>query len=101
MSAWALKLAATIATMLVFLGSWGYAAGHVKNAKAPLQPPVATSGAALDPSPPPSAAPTAVPSLLTTRPGVRRPSGSPGPLLTLQPGVQATALPPITITHVS
>jgi hypothetical protein len=48
------------------------------------------------------ASPTPIPSLVGTRRGnPPRPSSSPAPRLTLVPGVQTTALPEITFTHVS
>lgn len=100
MPAWALRLASLVTTLLVLGGSWSYASTHVKNPNAPLLPPL-PSTAAVPPTPSPGPPVTAVPSLLPNRPGLRRPTGSTGPTLTLQPSVQETALPKITITHVS
>ena len=100
MSALSLKVSALFVTLLVLAVSFGYARGHLKNASAPLQPPVADGGA-------PSAAPvTARPAptigpLFTARPGQRAPVTTPGPRLTLAPGVQSANLPPITFTHTS
>ena len=96
MPAWALKLGSVCVTLLVLASSYGYARTHVKNPSAPLQPPVADS-----PSATPSAAPTPIPSLVGTRRGnPPRPSATAAPL-NLAPGVQVTALPAITFTHVS
>ncbi|MBM4420456.1 MAG: hypothetical protein FJ034_02490 [Chloroflexi bacterium] len=97
MSAFALRVAAVVASLLVLFGGWGYAATHVKNPNAPLKPPV--PGAVVVEAAP-SAAPTPIPSLLN-RPALRLPSSSPGPVFNLAPAVQTTALPRITITHVS
>src|SRR5713101_855790 len=102
MPSWALKLLAFCATLAVFAGSLDYAAGHVKNVQAPLQPPVADRPlATLAPA---TATPVVtLPPLVTQRPGARTPppAGSGGPLLTIQPGVRQTALPSLSITHVS
>ena len=68
-------------TAFAFVGSGAYTLAHPKNPAAPLQPTVA-------PSP-------------TPRGAVTRASATPRPRITLQPGVQATELPGITITHVS
>lgn len=100
MPAWALRLASVLTTLLVLVGSWGYASTHVRNANAPLRPPLPAVPEA-SPAPTPAPEATVVPSLLPNRPGLRRPTGSAGPTLTLQPGVRVTALPKITITHVS
>ena len=97
MPGWGLKLLSLATTLAIFIGSWGYAAAHVKNVKAPLQPPVPTVVA----SPSASPRPTPVPALVQDRPGLRRPSGSPGAAITLAPGVLTTALPAITVTHFS
>jgi hypothetical protein len=95
-SALALKLASLITTLGVLAGSYAYVLTHVKNPNAPLQPAVAEKTATMTPSP------TSIPSLVGTRRGIpARPSSSPAPLLDLRPGVQATALPAVTFTHVS
>ena len=103
MPGWALRLGAFVVTLFVFAGSYDYAATHLKNAAAPLHPPV--DGYVADSSTPPAtAAPgqsgTPLPQLVPNR-GRPRPSSSPGPIITLQPGVRATALPSIALTHVS
>jgi len=100
MSEWALKVGSVVTTLLVLFGSYAYASTHVKNASAPLQPPVDKSpAAAASPAPP---TPTPIPSLVGTRRGnPPRATSSPAPRLTLQPGVQATELPEVTFTHVS
>ena len=97
---WALRLGAFIATLFVLAGSFDYVATHVKNTAAPLQPPV--EGVAADLAVPPSAGQsgTPLPQLVPNR-GRARPTLSPGPIITLQPGVRATALPSIAVTHVS
>jgi hypothetical protein len=98
MSYWTLKVGSIVTTLLVLVGSYGYASTHVKNASAPLQPPVEKSPEATPASP----TPTPIPSLVGTRRGTPpRATSSPGPRLTLQPGVQATDLPEVTFTHVS
>ena len=99
MPSWSLKLSATCISLFMLLGSFDYARGHVKNPNAPLQPPVADKPAA-------SAAPTATPGptlgpLFTTRPGQRPPTITPGPRLTLAPGVVSATLAPISFTHTS
>lgn len=71
-----LRLAATATTVLGLLASAGYVAGHPKDARAPLQPPLV------------KASPTAIPV-------------PPGGRIQIQPGVRATELPAITGTHVS
>jgi hypothetical protein len=97
MPAWGLKLGSLLTTLLVLVGSYGYTRTHVKNPNAPLQPPVADNPAASGPV----ATPTPIPSLVGTRRGnPPRPSASAAPL-NLLPGVQRTALPSITFTHVS
>ncbi len=73
----ALRLGATLATVLALLGSTGYVAAHAKNPAAPLQPPVVRTS----PSP--------------------RPLPTPSGRLGIAPGVRATELPAITFTHVS
>jgi hypothetical protein len=99
MSAWALKLGSVVTTLLVLAGSYGYAATHPKNASAPLQPEVVDKPGG---SASVTAAPTAIPSLVGSRRGnPPRPASSPAPILNLLPGVQATALPEVTFTHVS
>jgi hypothetical protein len=98
-SEFALKLGAAVTTLLVMFSSYAYASTHVKNPNAPLQPPVEASPAAVKPATP---TPTPIPSLVGTRRGnPPRGTASPAPRLTLQPGVQATALPDVTFTHVS
>ena len=104
MPGWALRLGAFVTTLLVFAGSFDYAAGHLKNPAAPLHPPVEGVAAEVtarpsSPLPGPSA-PTPLPQLVPNR-GKPRPTSSPGPIITLQPGVRATALPSIAVTHVS
>jgi hypothetical protein len=98
MSEWALKIGSLVTTVLVLAGSYGYAATHVKNPSAPLQPAVEKSPDAMVTA----ATPTPIPSLVGTRRGnPPRAASSPAPRLTLQPGVQATDLPEVTFTHVS
>ena len=98
MPAWALKLGSLVTTLTLLAGSFGYARVHLKNPDAPLQPPV-SDGKPRATEPP---TPTPIPSLVGTRRGnPPRASSSPAPLLNLSPGVQATALPPVTFTHVS
>ena len=98
--AWSLKLGAACITLAALAGSLDYAGSHVKNVTAPLQPPVADRPAA-NASPVPSAAPSIGP-LITARPGQRTaPPGSAAPRLTLEPGVRAASLAPLTFTHVS
>jgi len=75
--AFALRIAATAATVATLLGSSAYVAAHPKDPSAPLQPPVVQPS----PSPTPSA----------------RPSGR----IQIEPAVRQTALPGITFTHVS
>jgi hypothetical protein len=99
MPSWALKLSAVFITLFTLAGSFGYASTHVKNPNAPLQPPVADRPAASG-APTASPAPTIGP-LLTPRPGQRQPTTTPGPRLTLAPGVQSAILPPLTFTHTS
>jgi hypothetical protein len=98
MPAWALKVASLLTTLLVFVGSFVYTTGNAKNPAAPLQPPVVER-------PQQDAAPassTPIPALVGTRRGnPPRPAATPAPRLTLQPGVQTTALPAVTFTHVS
>jgi len=100
MPSWSLKLSAVFVTLFVLVGSFDYAQAHVKNANAPLQPPVADKPAASAAPPTPTPVGTIGP-LLTTRPGQRPPTGTPGPRLTLAPGVQFATLPPLTFTHTS
>ncbi len=98
MSEWALKVGSIVTTLLVLIGSYGYASTNVKNPNAPLQPPVEKSPDATPATP----TPTPIPSLVGTRRGnPPRGTSSPAPRLTLQPGVQATDLPEVTFTHVS
>jgi hypothetical protein len=103
MSELALKLGSIVTTVLVMVGGYGYAATHLKNPNAPLQPAVeksiAEKPAVATPAPP---TPTPIPSLVGSRRGNSpRATSSPAPRLTLQPGVQATELPGVTFTHVS
>jgi hypothetical protein len=91
MPSWSLKLSA---------GSFGYVNANVKNANAPLQPPVADKPASSAAPATPTPAPTLGP-LLATRPGQRPPTITPGPRLTLAPGVKSATLPPISFTHTS
>lgn len=97
MPAWALKVGSLCVTLLVVGGSFGYGRTHLKNTAAPLQPPVADKSAA----PAPGATPTPIPPLVGLRGGKTRPPATPAPFLNLQPGVQATTLPAISLTHVS
>ena len=99
----ALKIASIVTTLLVMVGGYGYAATHLKNPNAPLQPAVeksvAENSAVATPAPP---TPTPIPSLVGTRRGnPPRGTSSPAPRLTMQPGVQATEVPGVTFTHVS
>jgi len=103
MSELALKVGSIVTTLLVMIAGYGYAATHLKNPNAPLQPPVEKSAieksAVATPAPP---TPTPIPSLVGTRRGnPPRATTSPAPRLTLQPGVQATELPGVAFTHVS
>jgi len=100
MPSWSLKLAAVCVTLFMLAGSFDYARGHLKNPSAPLQPPVAGRPAAT--AAPSSASPTpTIGPLLATRKGQRPPTVTPGPRLTLAPGVQTATLAPITLTHTS
>ena len=98
MPGWALKLSAVFITLFTLAGSFGYASAHVKNVNAPLQPPVAErSGGAATPPPGPSLGP-----LVSQRPGQRTQAPvTPGPRLTIAPGVRNATLAPLTFTHVS
>jgi hypothetical protein len=78
----AVRALACAITALTFVGSGAYVLVHPRNAAAPLQPPAAAV---------PSARPTA------SAAGTARAT----PRITLQPGVRATDLPGVTITHVS
>jgi len=98
--AWSLKLSACFITLFVLAGSFDYAARHLKNPDAPLQPPVADRPAATAAAATASPAPTIGP-LLPTRPGQRTPGATTAPRLTLAPGVQSASLAPITLTHTS
>ena len=125
MPAWALRLlAATISAASMF-GSTSYVLAHPKNPAAPLQPPVAErQPVAVDPEPTlapipfRTLAPTPVPTPTTPpSPTVRasvvatpRPAAPPTPAPTLRPtpvpivlgpGVRATTLPKVTVTHSS
>jgi hypothetical protein len=98
MSAFALKLGSLVTTLLVLVGSYAYTTAHAKNPAAPLQPPVADKPTQVAPA----SSPTPIPSLVGTRRGnPPRVTSSPAPLVILLPGVQATALPALTFTHVS
>lgn len=99
MPAWALKLTAVFVTLFTLAGSFGYASAHVKNANAPLQPPVADKPVA-SAAPTPTPVPTVGP-LFTLRPGQKPPTITPGPRLTLAPGVKTATLAPLTFTHTS
>ena len=101
MPSWSLKLSAVFITLFVLVGSFDYASGHVKNANAPLQPPVADRPVSATQSPPTATPAPTIGPLLTTRPGQRPPTITPGPRLTLAPGVQLATLAPISITHTS
>ncbi|HYY53744.1 MAG TPA: hypothetical protein VFA01_00055 [Candidatus Dormibacteraeota bacterium] len=95
MPAWALKLGSVLTTLLVLVGSADYAASHLKNAHAPLQPPVAGTT-------PAAAAPTAtLPPLVPLRGRTRPPSAQGTPIPSLQPSVRTADLPPLTFTHTS
>jgi hypothetical protein len=102
MSELALKLGSILTTLLVMVSGYGYAATHLKNPNAPLQPPVekpSAEAAVATPAPP---TPTPIPTLVGSRRGnPPRGTSSPAPRLTLQPGVQATEVPGVTFTHVS
>ena len=100
MPAWSLKLSAVCITLFTLAGSFGYASTHLKNANAPLQPPVADKPAATSAPAVETPLPTIGP-LLTLRPGQRPPTITPGPRLTLAPGVRSATLAPLTFTHVS
>ena len=104
MPTWGLKLGAFFATALSLVGSTDYVAHHVKNVAAPLHPPVDNGEVAVE-QPAPTGTPkpggTPLPTLIPARRGQTRPSSNPGPIITLQPGVRATQLPAITLTHVS
>jgi hypothetical protein len=100
MPAWALKLASLVTTLLVFVGSLAYTTANAKNPAAPLHPPVAadaSSGSAMG-----TPSPSTLPALVGVRRGnPPRSAATTAPRLTLQPGVQTTALPAVTFTHVS
>ncbi len=72
-----LRIGATAATVVSLLASAGYVSGHVKDAAAPLHPPVAR------PTPSPTPLPAA-----TAR-------------LRIAPSVHTTSLPAVTSTRVS
>jgi hypothetical protein len=85
---WGLKLGAAAAVLNVFFLAFGFAAAHVKNVTAPLQPPVVRAeGSRVEPlaTPVPTIAPT-------TRRG-----GRPG--ITLQPGIRTSPAAPLTSTR--
>ena len=97
MPGWALQLSAVFITLFVLVGSFDYASRHLKNANAPLQPPVAERSAVPTPSPGPTLGP-----LVSQRPGQRTLAPvTPGPRLTIAPGVRNATLAPLTFTHVS
>jgi hypothetical protein len=125
--AWALRVGAVALSLATLGGSYQYAAAHVKNPLAPLQPPVADRPQPMveadeeivestpEPTRPPTPAPTlarsAAPSARST--GTGRPTfvvtpapatpapRTPAPTMALAPGVRATKLPAITYTHSS
>src|SRR5437588_13012777 len=97
MPSWALKLGSLLTTLLVLVGSFGYARTHVKNPNAPLQPPVADEPSASEPI----ATPTPIPSLVGTRRGNPPRPTTPAAPRTVLPAVQLTSLPSITFTHVT
>lgn len=122
MPAWALRLLAVAMSAASMLGSTSYVLANPKNPSAPLQPPVPEKEAAIEPDPYPSPAPlpfrtlapTPVPTKTTPPPTVRaataRPTTAPTPVPTLRPtppplvlgpGVRATTLPRVTVTHSS
>ncbi|OLC56871.1 MAG: hypothetical protein AUH85_04910 [Chloroflexi bacterium 13_1_40CM_4_68_4] len=101
MSAWALKLGSVLTTLLVLAGSVGYAGTHLKNAHAPLQPPLANKAVAVVPSASPAAPTATLPPLVPLRGRTRPPSAQGTPIPSLQPNVRTADLPPITFTHVS
>jgi hypothetical protein len=98
MPAWMLKLGSVFTTLLVLAGSADYAATHLKNTRAPLQPPLADRSVTASGAPSASAT---LPPLVPLRGRTRPPSSGVTPLPSLQPGVRTTDLPPITFTHVS
>jgi hypothetical protein len=126
--AWALRVGAVALSLATLGGSFDYAATHVKNPLAPLQPPVVDRPQALvevdeetveTPSPEPTRAPTAPPTqarsaapsarstsagrptfVITPAPATPAPR-TPAPTMALAPGVRATKLPAITYTHSS
>lgn len=100
MPAWSLKLSAVFITLFTLAGSFSYAGAHVKNANAPLQPPVADKPTVTSVPATATPMPTIGP-LLPLRPGQRAPTLTPGPKLTLAPGVKSATLAPLTFTHTS
>ena len=101
MSSWMLKLGSVFTTLVVLAGSFGYTTSHLKNARAPLQPPLADKAVAVAPSASPVAPTATLPPLVPLR-GRTRPPSAPGtPIPSLQPNVRSADLPPITFTHVS
>src|SRR5438067_13405640 len=96
MPSWALKLGSLLTTLLVLVGSFGYARTHAKNPNGPLQPRVAEEPSASEPI----ATPTPIPSLVGTRRGNPRRATRTAALLKALPGVQQTALRSITRTRV-
>lgn len=96
MNAHVLRAGAALVAFTTFVAATEYVVAHPKNPTAPLQPPVeAVAAPSPTPSPARSAAPTA------SQRGSVRPTASPPPKITLQPGVRATELPGITYTHTS
>ena len=84
-----LRAGAVLVAAATFVGSGAYVTAHPKNDGAPLQPPTVTQLAVRTST----ASPTPSP--------VRAGRAAPPPRITLAPGVQATQLPGITVTHVS
>ena len=101
MSAWALKLGSIVTTLLVLIGSGDYAATHLKNEHAPLQPPLADKPVAAPGTIPPTSPAATLPPLVPLRGRTRPPSVQGTPIPSLQPNVRTADLPPITFTHVS
>ena len=84
-----LRAGAALFATVAFVGSGSYVIAHPKNEAAPLQPPAEAQLAVRTPAPSTTPAPT------------RTGRGTPPPRITTAPGVQTTALPGITFTHVS
>src|SRR5713101_2142826 len=83
--AWGLKLGGFLTTLMVFLGSFGYAGTHLYVTNAPLQPATVAEVAAADTT----AAATAVPSTASTT------------TTTLTTSVQTTTRAAVTVTKKS